>query len=210
MLLISFVAGLATDPFAIYHFQRFSLYALPANLIAAPIMSFLVAPAAAVAAVLAPFGLADIPLEVMASALDLIAAVGQTFGERPEAVRAMPRPPDLAFILCVVSLLWAGLWRGALRWLGVIFFAASIALYIKAPIPLVAFDADTRAIYARADGALSLDPHRSTRPLHLRARSPRRDARPFAANARTSRAARDVRGGWLHLAHGRSSICVCE
>ncbi|WP_158766078.1 ComEC/Rec2 family competence protein [Terricaulis silvestris] len=166
VLLISFVAGLATDPFAIYHFQRFSLYALPANLIAAPIMSFLVAPAAAVAAVLAPFGMADIPLEVMASALDLIAAVGQTFGERPEAVRAMPRPPDLAFILCVVSLLWVGLWRGALRWLGVIFFAASIALYIKAPTPMVAFDADTRAVYARADGAsawtLIAAPGRST------------------------------------------------
>ena len=46
VLLISLVAGLATDPFAIYHFQRFSLYALPANLIVAPIMSFLVAPAA--------------------------------------------------------------------------------------------------------------------------------------------------------------------
>jgi hypothetical protein len=102
----------------------------------------------------------------MASALDLIAAVGQTFGERPEAVRAMPRPPDLAFILCVFSLLWAGLWRGALRWLGVIFFAASIAFYIKAPIPLVAFDADTRAIYARVDGAsawtLIAAPGRST------------------------------------------------
>lgn len=51
VLLISLVAGLATDPFAIYHFQRFSIYALPANLITAPIMSFLVAPAAGAAAV---------------------------------------------------------------------------------------------------------------------------------------------------------------
>lgn len=153
VLLISFVAGLATDPFAIYHFQRFSLYALPANLITAPIMSFLVAPAAAFAAVLAPFGLADIPLEVMASALDLVAAVGQTFGERPEAVRAMPRPPDVAFIVCVGSLLWVGLWRGALRWVGVFLFAASVLLYARAPTPVAAFDADTRAIYARVDGA---------------------------------------------------------
>jgi competence protein ComEC len=89
VLLISLVAGLATDPFAIYHFQRFSIYSLPANLITAPIMSFLVAPAAAAAALLAPFGWAEIPLQIMASALDLIAAVGQTFGERPEAVRAV-------------------------------------------------------------------------------------------------------------------------
>jgi competence protein ComEC len=164
VLLISLVAGLATDPFAIYHFQRFSVYALPANLIAAPIMSFLVAPAAAIAAVLAPFGLADPALEVMASALDLIAAVGQTFGERPEAIRALPRPPDAAFVLCAFALTWACLWRGALRWVGVVFFAASIALYVGAPQPIVAFDSDTRAIYAR-DGerwTLIAAPGRST------------------------------------------------
>jgi competence protein ComEC len=153
VLLISFVAGLATDPFAIYHFQRFSLYSLPANLIAAPIMSFLVAPAAGVAAVLAPFGLADVPLQVMASALDLIAAVGQTFGERPEAVRALPRPPDLAFALCVFALLWAALWRGALRWAAAPIFIASVAFYALAPQPIVVFDADLRAVYARGGDA---------------------------------------------------------
>jgi len=149
VLLISLVAGLATDPFAIYHFQRFALYALPANLIVAPIMSFLVAPMAALAAILAPFGLAEPALQLMASALDLIAAVGQTFGDRPEAVRALPRPPDLAFVLCVMALLWASLWRGALRWGAVLFFAASVALYVAAPLPRIAFDGDLRAVFVR-------------------------------------------------------------
>lgn len=168
VLLISLVAGLATDPFAIYHFQRFSVYALPANLITAPIMSFLVAPAAAVAAVLAPFGLADPALEVMASALDLVAAVGQTFGERPEAIRALPRPPESAFILVSFALTWACLWRGALRWFAVAIFAAGVALYVQAPQPIAAFDSDTRAIYARIDEgadqrwALIAAPGRST------------------------------------------------
>lgn len=152
VLLISLVAGIATDPFAIFHFQRFSIYSLPANLITAPIMSFLVAPAAA-AAILAPFGLAAPALEFMASALDMIAAVGATFGERPEAVRALPRPPDIAFILCVMALLWTCLWRGALRWFGAPILAVSIALYVIAPRPVAAFDGDLRAIYLReSDG----------------------------------------------------------
>jgi competence protein ComEC len=156
VLLISFVAGLATDPFAIYHFQRFAIYALPANLIAAPIMSFLVAPMAGLAAILAPFGLADPALELMASALDLIAAIGQTFGERPEAIRAVPKPPDVAFALCVLALLWACLWRGALRWLAAPIFAASVALYAAAPLPVAAFDSDLRAVYARDGGRWTL------------------------------------------------------
>lgn len=153
VILISLVAGIATDPFAIYHFQRFSIYALPANLIAAPIMSFLVAPAAAAAAVLGPFGLADPALELMASALDLIAAIGATFGGRPEALRALPMPPDAAFLLCVFAMLWAALWRGALRWLALAPFGACVALYITAPQPVAAFDADLRAVFVRAGEA---------------------------------------------------------
>jgi competence protein ComEC len=152
VIMISLVAGLATDPFAIYHFQRFSIYALPANLIAAPITSFLVAPLAGVAAVLAPFGMADPALEMMASALDLIAAVGQTFGTRPEAVRALPQPPDIAFMLCVFAMVWACLWRGLLRWLALAPFVASLAMYANAPRPVAAFDADLRAVFTREAG----------------------------------------------------------
>ncbi len=153
VLLISFVAGLATDPFAIYHFQRFSLYALPANLIAAPIMSFLVAPAAAAAVLLAPLGWSEPALQLMASALDMVAAIGATFGERPEAVRALPRPPDAAFLLCSFALIWACVWRGGLRWLAAPMLAVSIGVYIAAPRPVVAFDADLRAVFARVEGA---------------------------------------------------------
>lgn len=151
VILISLVAGLATDPFAIYHFQRFSTYALPANLIAAPIMSFLVAPAAGVAAVLAPFGLADPALQIMSSSLDLIAAIGETFGVRPEAVRALSRPPDGAFVLCVLALLWASLWRGGMRWGGLVFLTASLGLYVTESQPIVAFDADLRAVFVKSD-----------------------------------------------------------
>lgn len=154
---VSLVAGLATDPFALYHFQRFSIYALASNLAVAPIMSFMVAPAAGIAAVLAPFGHAQIPLDVMAWALDLVAAIGEAFGSRPEAVRALPKPPNEAFLLCVAALLWACLWRGWLRLGALPLFAAAIVLYIAAPQPILAFDADLRAVFARNEqGALNL------------------------------------------------------
>jgi len=149
VILIAFVAGLATDPFAIYHFQRFALYSLPANLLAEPILSFIVAPAAIVAAVLTPFGLGDPALQAMASGLDLIAAIGQTFGDRPEAIRAVPKPSDAAFLLCTFALTWACLWRGAVRWLGLPLFLGSVVLYFTTPLPVAAFDADLRAIYVR-------------------------------------------------------------
>ncbi|MES1202131.1 MAG: ComEC/Rec2 family competence protein [Pseudomonadota bacterium] len=156
VIYVSLVAGLATDPFALYHFQRFSLYSLAANLATAPIMSFLVAPAAAIAAVLAPFGLADAPLKVMASALDLVAAIGEAFGSRPEAVRALPRPPDAALIACVAGLLWACLWRGRLRWLALAAIPLTIGLYLVEPRPVFAFDSDMRAVLWREGGHWTL------------------------------------------------------
>ncbi len=153
VLLTSFVAGLATDPFALFHFQRFAAYGLIANLAIAPIVTFVVAPAAAVAAIAAPFGYADVPLGVMAQALDLVAAIGESFGARPEAVQAFPRPPDIFLPLSALAITWACLWRGALRWGGVAFLGAAVALYVVQPRPVLAFDGEMQAVFARgADG----------------------------------------------------------
>ncbi|MBI1185944.1 MAG: DUF4131 domain-containing protein [Alphaproteobacteria bacterium] len=163
-LLVSFVAGLATDPFALYHFQRFSVYGLPANLAVAPLVSFVMAPAAALAAVLAPFGLADPALQTLAAACDLMVGIAQAFGERPEALRALPKPPDSAFVLAAFAIVWACLWRGTLRWAAAPMLASAAALYAFAERPVLLFDGEARAIVAHGpEGWTVLRPYgRST------------------------------------------------
>ncbi len=151
-ILISFVAGLATDPFALYHFQRFSAYGLPANLTAAPLVSFVIAPLAVAAALAAPFGLAEAPLQALAAACDLLVGIGAAFAARPEAVAALPRPPDGAFLLAVFALSWICLWRGAARWLGAPLLAGAVILYAFAPRPVLLFDGELRAVLARDVG----------------------------------------------------------
>jgi competence protein ComEC len=54
---ISLVAGLATGPFAIQHFNRVSSWGLVSNLLVQPISSLLLMPGLALGAVLMPFGL---------------------------------------------------------------------------------------------------------------------------------------------------------
>ena len=61
----SLVAGLATAPFAAYHFNRFANYGIAANLLAMPVVSFVIMPAGVVALLLMPFGLDGPPLQVM-------------------------------------------------------------------------------------------------------------------------------------------------
>lgn len=148
-LLSSAVAGFATDPFALAHFQRFSLYALPANLAATPIISLIVTPAAGAAALLAPFGMADPALAVMGWGLDLLVAVGGVFADRPEAIRALPKPPDLALIIWTTAIVWACLWRGPLRVVAVPMLLSGIALYALSPRPSLYVDGALQAVIAR-------------------------------------------------------------
>ena len=61
LILASLVAGLATTPYAAYHFHRLAPYGVLANLLAMPIVSAWVMPAGLLALVALPFGF-DAPL----------------------------------------------------------------------------------------------------------------------------------------------------
>jgi competence protein ComEC len=131
------------------HFQRVTFYALPTNLIATPITTFILAPAAAGAAILSPFGAADVAWRVMGDALDFLIAAAASFADRPEAVRWLPQPSQGVFLLWVFAVCWACLWRGALRWLSAPILVFAIALYVVTPKPIVWVDANAEAVLAR-------------------------------------------------------------
>jgi competence protein ComEC len=151
-LITSLVAGLTIDPFVFYHFQRFSMYGLPANLAASPIITLVVAPAAGVAAALAPFGLAEFPLKVMAWGLDLVTSIGAMFAVRPEAVQTLPRMSDGAFLLCVAGVTWACLWRGTLRWFALAPLLAAAGWSVIAKPPVLWADGEFKTVLARDAG----------------------------------------------------------
>src|SRR5258705_8898512 len=56
LLLASLVAGLATTPYAAFHFHRVTPYGVLANLAAMPVVSALVMPAGLIGLVATPFG----------------------------------------------------------------------------------------------------------------------------------------------------------
>ncbi|MCH8184454.1 MAG: ComEC/Rec2 family competence protein, partial [Proteobacteria bacterium] len=65
ILLTSLVAGLATTPFAVFHFNRFVIYGLAANMFAVPLTALWIMPWAMAAYVLMPFGLEGLALAPM-------------------------------------------------------------------------------------------------------------------------------------------------
>ncbi|NBX04496.1 MAG: ComEC family competence protein, partial [Alphaproteobacteria bacterium] len=62
LILTSLVAALATTPLVIYHFNRFTLWGIAANMLMMPLASFWIMPAAVLAFLAMPFGLEHWPL----------------------------------------------------------------------------------------------------------------------------------------------------
>lgn len=72
----SLVAGMATGPFAMRHFNRTAIYGLIANLATSPIADFILMPALALGAALEPLGLGAPFLWLAGKGVDLMLAIG--------------------------------------------------------------------------------------------------------------------------------------
>lgn len=65
LVITALVGGLATAPFAAYHFNRIAPYGLLGNVLAMPLVSFIIMPAGVLSGLAFAFGLEALPLRVM-------------------------------------------------------------------------------------------------------------------------------------------------
>lgn len=141
LVLSSVVAGVATAPYAAAHFNRFADLGLLANLLTVPMMSVVMA-AGAVAALLAPLGLAGPAIWVMDMASRWILVVAHWISGLNGAVTAVPSPGPWVLPLITLGGIWAMLARGRLRWAGAapMLVAALLWLGVERPVLLISAD----------------------------------------------------------------------
>lgn len=133
---VSLVAGLATGPFAIQHFNRTASYGLIANLLTAPLTTFVIMPALAVGTALETVGMGGPFLAVAGAGTEAMLWVARRVSEAPGASLVIASAPPPALPVAFVGLLWVCLWDGRLRWLGAP-FAAAVLLWPRAEPPRV-------------------------------------------------------------------------
>jgi competence protein ComEC len=148
-LAASFVAGLATGPFAMQHFNRVSTWGLVSNLLVAPISSFLMMPGLALGAALTPLGLGAAPLAVAGFAIGLMNRIAQAAAHAPHAQLVVASGPAWVLPAAFLGLLWLCLWRGRLRWAGAP-FALAVLLVPKPAAPDAWVSADGAAVAVRS------------------------------------------------------------
>jgi len=133
-VMASLVAGAATGPFAMQHFNRTAMYGLIANLMTAPVSDFLIMPALALGALLEPIGLGAPFLWLAGKGIALMLWIGQWTANLPGAVKTIASAPDYVLPIAFLGVLFCCLWRGPLRWLGLP-FACAVMLWPRAPTP---------------------------------------------------------------------------
>jgi competence protein ComEC len=123
----SLAAGLATTPYAAYHFHRTAPYGVIANVLAMPVISALSMPAGLLALVAMPFGF-DAPLwRLMGLGIDWMVTVALWVAALPGAVGHVAAFSAAAMLLATVGLLVICLLRSPLRFAGVVFVIAGLA-----------------------------------------------------------------------------------
>lgn len=135
VVLSSAVAGAATAPYAMAHFNQIAQYGLLANLITVPLMGVLVIPAAVLGVALMPFGLESVGLAIMGVGLDWILGVAQTIADWSGAVRPIVTPQPAVLPLITLGALIIVVWTGRARWLGAAPVLAALVLWTQAERP---------------------------------------------------------------------------
>ncbi|MDH4387078.1 MAG: ComEC/Rec2 family competence protein [Caulobacter sp.] len=149
-LAMSLVAGLATGPFAMHHFNRVASYGLIANLLVAPLSSFVMMPALAIGAALEPIGLGGPFLAAAGWSIEAMTAIAARTGQAPGALITVASGPDWTLPVAFLGILILCLWRGRLRWAGLP-MALVVAFWPRPEPPDIWISSDGSAVALRQD-----------------------------------------------------------
>ncbi|WP_233243113.1 MULTISPECIES: ComEC/Rec2 family competence protein [unclassified Caulobacter] len=185
----SFVAGLATGPFAMQHFNRVAIWGLPANLIVAPLSSFVIMPFLALGTVLEAVGWGGPCLAIAGWGVDAMVAVAARF-EAAGGQAVVASAPPVTLLLAWIGVMLLCLWRGHVRWLGLP-LALAVALWPRPEPPDAWIAADGSAAAVRVGKqAVALRPEARRFGIELWARRRGLALEPgteFDCNARSCR-----------------------
>jgi competence protein ComEC len=157
LLLASLVAGLATTPYAAFHFHRVTPYGVLANLAAMPVVSALVMPAGLLGLVAMPFGFDGVFWAIMGVGIDWMIAVTQWVAALPGAVGRVPAFGIGPLIAASLGIILLGLLRTPLRYSGAVLVLMAAVSAARVPQPDILISADGRNVGVRGqDGKLHL------------------------------------------------------
>ncbi|MBW8308266.1 MAG: ComEC/Rec2 family competence protein [Candidatus Paracaedibacteraceae bacterium] len=131
------IATAATLPITLYVFNRISMQAIIGNLVAIPLMGFLIMPLLLIGVLLLPFGQCNKVFNILDQAIAWMTKVAHWTATLPGAAIQVAKPPETFMWLMVSGGLWLCLWRTKGRFLGIIPCLIALSLLWHKPAPFI-------------------------------------------------------------------------
>jgi competence protein ComEC len=125
----SVIAGLATTPFVIYHFNQFSAYSLLTNLFAIPLTNFIIMPLGIITMVLIPLSLEGITLPLMGMATKWMLYLAHGISEIDGAWIYVPSFSAVSIAFLALGGVLLCIMQTKLRLTGLLFLSWGLVLY---------------------------------------------------------------------------------
>ncbi|MCP4936425.1 MAG: ComEC/Rec2 family competence protein [bacterium] len=140
------IAGFAVAPIAVYHFHHITTYSVIGNMLAMPVLSLLVMPMAVAGMIAMPFGLHDLPLQVMGQGNAVIVDIARYVAGFDNARINVGTIDLFALLLTVFGGLWLCLWRSHYRYGGLLLILAGLTLSFFRPTPFLVVERDGKNV----------------------------------------------------------------
>lgn len=149
--LTSLVAGLATLPFVLYHFNRVALYSILGNMLALPIESLLLMPAVVLELLTYPLGIDRPVLWMLEQSLSYFIAITHFVSSLAHAEFLSPPMSTGTLLWMSFGLCWICLWSSRIRLLGFFCFFLPVITPWLSPRPDLIIDPELQMIAIRLD-----------------------------------------------------------
>lgn len=159
----SLIAGLATAPFAAFHFSTATPLSLLGNVLALPLVSLIIMPAGLVALLLTPFALEGFPLEVMGWGLDGVMAIAHWVAAMDASRMAVPAVMPEAIALATLAGCMLALLSGWARVLALPVLLLTLVTGVFQPTPLILIERQGSTVAVVTEGVLQRSVARGSR-----------------------------------------------
>ena len=157
VVMSTLIAGTATAVYGIYHFNRFAVWSVAANMIAVPLTGFWVMPWALLMFLLLPLRLEAIALVPMGWGVEGVNRVAVWVASWPSSAITLPILPLWALVTFTLGFSWLCIWRRRWRLWGLVPMAVALASMAVSAPPDLLVDGHGDAFAVRtADGGLLL------------------------------------------------------
>jgi competence protein ComEC len=136
ILVTTLIASLATTPFSVAFFQKFTAQSILGNLMAIPLVGFLIMPLGLFSVISLIFGGSDILFWVWEKSLIILCNIAELVATLPGAAIHVKAVPTHSVVIFSIGMLWLCLWKKSWRWMGIAPICLGILLWRVYELPI--------------------------------------------------------------------------